>query len=64
MSISEIKAGVSPPTPDEEAAFLAASRDASLRFAAEPPPLSTALVAACNRKSLISAKSAGVRICG
>jgi hypothetical protein len=43
---------------------LVASREASLRFAAGPPPFSTALLAACIRKSLSSAKSAGVRIYG
>ena len=37
-------------------------RDASLRFASEPPPFSTAFVAACILKSLVSAKSAGERI--
>jgi hypothetical protein len=41
---------------------LLASRDVSLRFAAEPPPFSTAFVAACILRSLISVKSAGVRI--
>jgi hypothetical protein len=64
MSLSDMNAAVSSlfAPPDEEAAFLAASRDASLRFATVPPPLSTAFVAACIRRSLISAKSAGVRI--
>ena len=68
MSPSEMKAVVpssSAPAPyDDEEAFLVASREASLRFAAGPPPFSTALLAACIRKSLSSAKSAGVRIYG
>jgi hypothetical protein len=43
--------------------FLEASRTASLRLALEPPPFSTALVAALIRRSLSRAKSDGVRIC-
>jgi len=62
MGFSEMNAATALSGPDEAAAFLLVSRDASLRFAAEPPPFSTAFVAACILKSLISAKSAGVRI--
>ena len=66
MSLSEMKAAVASSAPDDGAPadFLVASREASLRFAAGPPPFSTALLAACIRKSLSNAKSAGVRIYG
>ena len=59
-----VLASSAPPPPPVAWCFLLASREASFRFAAEPPPFSTALLAACIRKSLSSAKSAGVRIYG
>jgi hypothetical protein len=58
MSITDMNAAASSffATPEEEAAFLAASRDVSLGFAGVRPRLSTAFVAACIRKSLIRAR--------
>ena len=60
MSFSDMNASAEP---SPLAAFLEASRAASLRLALEPPPFSTASVAALIRRSLSRAKSAGVRIC-
>ena len=62
MSFSEMKVSARLPSDEASRVFFCDSSVASLRFAALPPPRSTAAEAALIRRSLRRAKSAGVRI--